>query len=259
MQADTNIQAHLVFDDNVLSVPANMGAAKANQLQGTPHENLSELCCRVCYDSLGKAKSRDSVQMHQHLLDVRHWSVYEHAHFTVEFPGESRNIDLWQGLANRPELFLMPISTTIDGALRVTLNYRHLLDWDKQTTIPEGQSIRALRTQLLMHGHTLAPRIIKREDWPAADQMKSQRVQPVFEQEKFVTIFLSSSRGASHEQVRHRYNISQRSSRFCDECDSDWVTHPLVSKFLQDETLPPESRDWMSLNGMNCSSPWMVA
>lgn len=37
------------------------------------------------------------------------------------------------------------------------------------------------------------------------------------------------SRGETHEHVRHRIGvaISQRSTRYCDESESDWIQHPL--------------------------------
>jgi thymidylate synthase ThyX len=45
---------------------------------------------------------------------------------------------------------------------------------------------------------------------------------------------MSGGRGFSHEQVRHRFNVSQRSSRFCDEADSPIIEHPLISEYLGD-------------------------
>lgn len=40
------------------------------------------------------------------------------------------------------------------------------------------------------------------------------------------------SRGLSHELVRHRHaNISQRSTRYVDESESEWVWHPLIERF----------------------------
>lgn len=40
------------------------------------------------------------------------------------------------------------------------------------------------------------------------------------------------SRGLTHELVRHRHsNISQRSTRYVDESESDWALHPLILKY----------------------------
>jgi thymidylate synthase (FAD) len=40
------------------------------------------------------------------------------------------------------------------------------------------------------------------------------------------------SRGLTHELVRHRHsNISQRSTRYVDESESNWALHPLITKY----------------------------
>jgi thymidylate synthase (FAD) len=42
------------------------------------------------------------------------------------------------------------------------------------------------------------------------------------------------SRGLTHELVRHRHaNISQRSTRYVDESESDWALHPLIDKYKE--------------------------
>ena len=48
---------------------------------------------------------------------------------------------------------------------------------------------------------------------------------------------MKGSRGFSHEQVRHRFAVSQRSTRYCDEASSEWALHPLMQQFMaQDPT-----------------------
>ena len=49
-----------------------------------------------------------------------------------------------------------------------------------------------------------------------------------------ISFFISGvSRGLTHELVRHRHsNISQRSTRYVDESESDWSLHPLITKHL---------------------------
>lgn len=80
-------RATLIFDNvsNELIVPERMGKPRADQLQGTPQENLCELAGRVCFDSLGKEKGRPSSTYHPNILDMAHTSIYEHANFTVKF------------------------------------------------------------------------------------------------------------------------------------------------------------------------------
>lgn len=47
------------------------------------------------------------------------------------------------------------------------------------------------------------------------------------------------SRGCTHELVRHRAGtaISQRSTRYVDESESEWAWHPLITEFLDDSAL----------------------
>lgn len=49
-----------------------------------------------------------------------------------------------------------------------------------------------------------------------------------------ISLFLTMSRGCSHEWVRHRVGvaISQRSTRYVDESESIWNLHPLLSKLM---------------------------
>jgi thymidylate synthase (FAD) len=99
------------------------------QDQGTSQERLIECAARCCYDSMGTG--RPSLAHHNHIMDVDHMSVAEHA----------------------------------------SLSY-----------------------------------------------------------------FLSGvSRGLTHELVRHRVGvaISQRSTRYVDENESEWIWHPLIEAYLQ--------------------------
>lgn len=50
-----------------------------------------------------------------------------------------------------------------------------------------------------------------------------------------ISFFISNvSRGLTHELVRHRAGtaISQRSTRYVDENESDWAFHPLIEQFI---------------------------
>lgn len=63
-------------------------AAKPDQLKGTDGERLVEVAGRICYDSLGKGRS--SGAFHEHILDVGHGSVEEHAQYSFRISGVSR-------------------------------------------------------------------------------------------------------------------------------------------------------------------------
>lgn len=236
---DKNINAALLWDGFDPIVPAAMGTAKTGQLIGTQRELVSEVSGRACYDSLGTG--RDSKSFHEHLLDVKHWSVYEHPWFTVNLGlmtnGTIRDVLL--ALINRPAI----IVTYIDHNLRVTLNARHLLEWDEWTTksgIPVSMSGWSMQKDLfetfVRLARPLMPQILQRlavNDF-ASSFTEASIVPPVVEQEQFISLFLSGSRGFSHEQVRHRFSMSQRSTRFCDETDSAWVEHPLTTQYFED-------------------------
>jgi thymidylate synthase ThyX len=213
---------HLVFDGTVVRIPEAMGTPRADQMQGTELERLAELCGRVCYDSLGKGRS--SVEFHKHILDVGHLSVHEHGQFTLALPlplPEGARLRDWLG---RPGVTAWRDTDT----LRVTLNTRVLLDWQR------------------FGNHTPLPAEIS-VDSP-------YRTGPVTDDERWVSIYMVGSRGFSHEQCRHGdfTAISQRSTRYCDESESPWCWHPLLKEFLaafRDSTVgSPDSQIRMELN-----------
>lgn len=59
-------------------------------------------------------------------------------------------------------------------------------------------------------------------------------VEPETDAEKHVSLYLVGSRGFSHEMVRHRFAMSQRSTRYCEEGDNRWHWHPLIKQFISE-------------------------
>lgn len=258
-------KARLVYDgrDMLPFVPPEMGAPKAGQLDGTPRERTAELAGRVCYDSLGSG--RDSTAFHGHIHEVRHYSVYEHTPFTVRFgfhePGRLTMALL--ALANRPGVYvwLDEIDRAYGSALRVTCNFRAIIEWDQwrfpqETVHPDTRIL--LHSVLRVLGHQLAPRIVRMASgdeeladyWLRPTQVRdglstprASLVDPKFPEEQWVTLFLSGSRGFSHEQVRHGdfTAISQRSTRYVDESESPWVRHPLIEAYCRDKGIDVEA------------------
>lgn len=57
----------------------------------------------------------------------------------------------------------------------------------------------------------------------------------VLEHAQFAFFISGVSRGLTHELVRHRVGvaISQRSTRYVDEHESDWVMHPVLASYIQ--------------------------
>lgn len=233
------VVAKLVWDGtDEVRIPSEMGAPADNQMRGTALERLSELACRVCYDSLGRGRS--SEELHKHILEVKHGSVYGHGTVTVQV----QTNDSWANLSaflNRPGVWT---NVAEDGrSFRVTLNPRALLDWNYWTGFYTNVTQRRLANWaervLMIRISELCPQILgvykdESELFESGARECSQIVQPETDEEKWVSFFLSASRGFSHELVRHgfRTGISQRSTRYVDEDGSPWLDHPLVQEYL---------------------------
>jgi thymidylate synthase ThyX len=230
------VTSKLVWDgsDRIL-IPSEMGEPRSDQLQGSVFEQLSELGGRVCYDSVGSG--RTSSEYHKHIQEVGHLSVYEHAHMTVE-------IFLELGMqsyifVNRPGLWIV----AKPGSFRVTFNPRTIRDWDMWSA-SIGVDDFIDKTSDFKIGHILAyhaekayPMMVQprkreseHEEWI---KRTSCIATPVHDEEKWISMFMAGSRGFSHELVRHgdRTAISQRSTRFVNEAESEWIDHPLVQEY----------------------------
>lgn len=230
------VTSKLVWDGGTnISIPSEMGTPRADQLQGMVREKLSELAGRVCYDSVGTGRS--SPDYHKHIKDVGHLSVYEHAHMTVEI---DEPLDAMIFL-NRPGLW---VETNFEDGFRVTFNPRNILDWDMWSDqigvddfIKEHSEL-TVGLKLAFHAHMAYPMMVPSPGVnPAVAEryLKMSRViEPGTGEEKWVSMFMVGSRGFSHELVRHgdRTGISQRSTRFVQESDSEWIDHPLVQEYL---------------------------
>ena len=221
----------LVWDGVKLSVPTEMGNPLPHQLLSTPLDNLIELAGRVCYDSLGSKKSRASGEYHQHIIEVGHLSVQEHANFTVFFSKEqieencSSEMAFILSLLNRPGLW---VKKAPDG-YRLTFNIRTAREWNAwgaesqfSWITEQVAGVAAKHAPLAMQGVQL-PEI-----------QFIQAVSPSNDDEIWVSLLIHSvSRGLTHELVRHGdyTGISQRSTRFVDEHESPYAWHPLIVEF----------------------------
>lgn len=232
--------AKLVWDGgDQIYVPDDMGKPAANQMQGTVIEHLSEIAGRVCYDSLGKGRS--SQDFHKHILEVGHFSVYEHGHMTVEL---RHNIGTGVFL-NRPGIWVKrDHQDAYNAHTRVTINPRTILDWSnwsKQNDVDPEQRDFSVGDILTYHAEKAFPQIVgyteRDEQVKKFYDVWSSVVPPKHDEEKWITLFMGGSRGFSHELVRHGdfTAISQRSTRYVDEDGSPWVDHPLVQEFLASE------------------------
>jgi thymidylate synthase ThyX len=219
-----------------------MGQPAANQLQGTDCDNLGELSSRICYDSLGKGRSSEA--LHTHIKDVRNHSIYEHINQTIIFNIDPRQLIF--PLLNRKGVWLEQAAS---GGLEVTCNMRALLEWGRHTKgINRTCGTEAIGAALRYHAHKLCPLIV---DEPEA---KDETLNELIEQsipksltdlsidQAWISLYLYGSRGFTHEQVRHRFAMSQRSTRYVDESQSEYIIHPLITQYLNDPAIPAEDR-----------------
>jgi thymidylate synthase ThyX len=243
--------SRLVWDGgDAVRIPEELGEPAPNQMLGTPAERLSEVGGRTCYDSLGRGRSSDDY--HKHILEVGHGSVYEHFAMTVQISGHS---ELLWALINRPGVWV----EADFGKIRVTFNPRAILDWNswtKQLTYLSDRpdlvgKPRSVGDRLAYWAELAFPKIVpprERSQSVLTDYRSDCRVEPLTEQEKWISMFMCGSRGWSHEQVRHKFRtaVSQRSTRFVNEAESPWVDHPLVQEYMGDPALVPADLDEMN-------------
>lgn len=240
------MNASLVFDDKNLCIPESMGKPKAGQLAGTIHENLSELASRICYDSLGTGRTSEA--LHQHILDVKNHSIYEHIVFTIVFDlancGWSPQI-LFRSLMNRKGIWVE------DGRLstefEITANLRAILEWERHSrgfnNTPWGVDVGNVLKQW---ANSFVPIIVRQPIHTSTGSMLLKKSyikrDNLTDDQANITLYLYGSRGFTHEQVRHRFAISQRSTRYVDEDGSPYIEHPLVTKYLTDERVDGDVR-----------------
>ena len=232
------MKASLIWDHkNDLRIPVEMGLPRADQMQGTIKENLCEVGGRVCYDSMGTG--RDTKKFHSHLVEVAHWSVYEHARLELGFNlrDQAELIEILLFLVGQPgieiahgyttDYFGKHDETLTPLQLVVNVNLRHILDWNKRDL--EGNSVIAVfdafGTLAKQEVPLVMNHLVVEESY--LNTFHSQRFE-------YRTLFLRGSRGFSHEMVRHRYSMSQRSTRFCDESSGEWIKHPLLEPYLNE-------------------------
>lgn len=229
--------ARLVYDGATLAVPPEMGTPRADQLQGTALERLSELCGRVSYDSLGRG--RTSVEFHRHILDVRHLSVYRHAAITVACDvsyAEARTLAL--ACLNRRGVHVAKPR----DLLEITANLQAIVEWDRYPS-PYNRGGAWLGEILRHHAHRVAPMIVPAPEGDSALAIDTTlKAGDLTDDQAHVSLYLAGSRSWSHEQARHAYAISQRSTRYCDESETGLVEHPALSHVLDDEGVSSANR-----------------
>lgn len=246
------ISAALVWDGtDEVRIPASMGIPSEGQMVGTARERLVELAGRICYDSLGTG--RKSEDYHANIVKINHGALWEHAALTIQLHPHYPDL-FGVTLLNRPGVFVRLFDEDVDKRARVTINPRVIIDWNARgkTDLAAAHAV-----EILLHAaEPLAPHVFSgihasnrgvgpslayfgMEDPDFAPRI----VEPETDEEKWITLYLTGSRGWSHELVRHGdwTAISQRSTRYVDESESEWVLHPLLAAYLSDEAGTPGS------------------
>jgi len=233
-----NVQYVYGTGDERVHVPQLMGFSRPDQLQGTVQECLIELCGRVCYDSLGTEKSRASGPFHLNLVNHKHYSVHEAVHITIE---TTLPLDPWFGIPD-----ISACLAPEGGKARLTFNLRHAIEWPKCVTCTWWKAEDKDMVELVAHWALLLRNVLRKvapQLLPAlpplnfnANPIHPYEIseEPQVAGEAFVSLFLEDSRVFSHEMVRHRGNVSQRSGRFVDETDRANCIHPLFRDYLNE-------------------------
>jgi thymidylate synthase ThyX len=247
--------ASLVYDGGGVIVPPEMGVPREDQMTGTLGEQVSEVALRICYDSMSTGRATEGTI--SNILDTHHYSVFEHFNKVFELTFErtaspANFMRVMALLANRKGIFYVweGLHGGVAGEeeplikLRICADIRAVLEWDLVTDRlpainPDWAS--ALGSILIDAWHTEVPLLVPVCQSDAYLCMKKFKlasaafVEPKHDHEKWVSLYLKGSRGWSHEQVRHRFAISQRSTRYCNESESPWVLHPLIQKLVHSD------------------------
>jgi len=242
------LQAKIVYDGGIITVPDAMGSPRSDQLVGTSAEQLCELAGRVCYDSLGTG--RDSDAYFKHIVESNHLSVLGHFNFTFTIDAlKEKAAYVLSSLLNRPGLF---VNVQADGdylLLTITSSLRVWAEWDLWTS--RGcKDNDFVRQKGLSAACYFAPTIFKHLGHTKSLTRQDESAFNNFPDEfQWVSMYLRMGRTASHEQVRHGYRtaISQRSTRYCDESDSEIIEHPLLVKATESVYLPQFVVDALAL------------
>lgn len=235
------MNAQLVFDgsDAGVRIPPSMQAPLPDQMCGTHFDQLGELASRTCYDSFGlfpdgKRKGRPSAALHEHILQVKNHSVYEHANFTTVIETKDSNLmaEIIRACCNRKGLWL-----EMGDGIEITTNLRVLLEWERHTKRFNETDITGQLGETLRHyGNWLAPAIIKSPEGRPLSVKSRHKAENLTDDQAWISLWLYGSRGFTHEMVRHRFAMSQRSTRYVDESDSPYILHPLISKWMDSQT-----------------------
>lgn len=231
-----------------------------HHFKSTLADNIIELCGRKCYDSAKTEATRSSADYHRHINDVGHGSVQESVQIALPVPADHDPL-LFRVLMMRPGVYY-----TIDpyrSTPMIIANLRAIREWEMfglacQTDtelllyhrirdelvataksvcplamsdfkMPKNASVMGRLYNYFALGDTPAIRERELQHWDVHGNRFPKDV------ELLMVNFLISgvTRNLTHELVRHKYQtaISQRSTRYVDESESDFIDHPLITQY----------------------------
>lgn len=229
----------LVYNNQFPNELFPYGIPESHQLQSTTGDNLIELAGRVCYDSLGEKKTRDSVKYHQHINEVNHGSVQEHFNFCVEFRTTKTEylLEMLTSFLRAPGIYVSKIDYK-ELKFRVVCNLRSVKEFGKFNYV--GFFHNEIRDHLEHIAFFLCPLAMPKPKNPhmfPSLSIQSFVVQPTEPEEIWLSFYIQTNRGCTHELVRHKYRtaVSQRSTRYVDESLSPYSLHPLITENLPEQ------------------------
>ncbi len=190
-----------------------------------------------CYDSLGAENSRSSKEYHFHINEVGHGSVQEHMHVPLQINTEyKRAWEILLCLTDRPGIHVTNVEYREGVAISLVANIRSIIEWNKFSHVWRPKDVNEeLRNQFSIFAHRLCPLATQNIPFQIpfntmfCDVVMLHSITP---EQTYVSFYLSDiSRNLTHELVRHKWctAISQRSTRYVDECDSPIIHHPMMS------------------------------
>ncbi len=226
---------HKLFDNQTEKLIFPDGfTPQQHHFQSTPADSLCEYGGRVCYDSHNSnGKTRSTSEYFEHIHQVNHTSILAHYNFTVRFSEitDTIRLEILRQLANRPGCSFVED----DWGVEVTTNLRAANEWFRWNTKYGvkhwqnyiGDVIQGYAYKKAPLSQSKAPR----EPWLYG---KHYLVTPTHPNQIWVSFLINDvSRGLTHEQIRHSWQtaVSQRSTRYVNEYESDWAWHPLLGKY----------------------------
>ncbi len=243
-----NLSGQLDLPKEVL--PDN-GVPFGHHFNSTSDDNLVELAGRTCYDSSKSEKTRNSKDYHQHINDVNHGSTQEHINLVHEFPQLDNNmlLNLYRSFANKPGFYIRELPSESEGfyKVRVTGNLRAIKEWyDIEVKTNTSYMFDWIGYSLQSWALLFAPMVVGAVKSKELYKYAGNPSKPETEEEIWCSFYFGNvSRGYSHEQVRHKFRtaVSQRSTRYVDESESDWAWHPLILQYRNEINKELEAKE----------------